>query len=67
LAIRDFNIVIPGKIRAPNNSENATGAISRMAQSIFRMDLESMNVSNQYLQMEELEQKKKIVSTMDLD
>jgi predicted phosphoribosyltransferase/dienelactone hydrolase len=67
LAIRDFDIVIPKKLRTPNNSENAIGAIMQDG-SVYLEDIlvESMNVSNQYLEMEKSEQKKEIDRRMGL-
>jgi predicted phosphoribosyltransferase len=67
LAIRDFDIAIPRKLRAPNNSENAIGAIMQDG-SVYVEDrfVESMNVSNQYLEMEKSEQKKEIERRMGL-
>jgi predicted phosphoribosyltransferase len=67
LAIRDFDIVIPRKLRAPNNSENAIGAIMQDGSVYLENRLvKSMNVSNQYLEMEKLEQKKEIDRRMGL-
>jgi putative phosphoribosyl transferase len=67
LSIRDFDIVIPRKLRAPNNSENAIGAIMQDG-SVYLENtlLESMNVSNQYLEMEISEQKKEIHRRMGM-
>lgn len=67
LEIHNFDIVIPRKLRAPNNSENAIGAIMQDG-SIYLDDIfvESMNVSNQYLEMEKLQQKKEIDRRMSL-
>jgi putative phosphoribosyl transferase len=67
LAIRNFDIVIPRKLRAPNNSENAIGAIMQDG-SVYLEDIlvESMNVSNQYLEMEKSQQKKEIDRRMGL-
>jgi putative phosphoribosyl transferase len=67
LSIRDFDIVIPRKLRAPNNFENAIGAIMQDG-SVYLENtlLESMNVSNQYLEMEISEQKKEIHRRMGL-
>lgn len=67
LAIRDFDIVIPRKLRAPNNSENAIGAIMQDG-SVYLENgpVKSMNVSNQYLEMEISEQKKEIHRRMGL-
>lgn len=67
LAIRDFDIVIPRKLRAPNNSENAIGAI--MQDGLAYVDnrlIESMHISNQYLEMEKSQQKKEIDRRMGL-
>jgi putative phosphoribosyl transferase len=67
LAIRDFDIVIPRKLRAPNNSENAIGAI--MQDGLAYVDnrlVESMRISNQYLEMEKSQQKKEIDRRMGL-
>ena len=67
LAIRDFDIVIPRKLRAPNNSENAIGAIMHDGSVYLENGLvKSMNVSNQYLEMEISEQKKEIHRRMGL-
>jgi putative phosphoribosyl transferase len=67
LAIRDFDIVIPRKLRAPNNSENAIGAIMQDGSVYLDNGLvKSMNVSNQYLEMEISEQKKEIHRRMGL-
>jgi putative phosphoribosyl transferase len=67
LAIRDFDIVIPRKLRAPNNSENAIGAIMQDG-SVYLENIlvESMNVSYQYLEMEKSQQKKEIDRRMGL-
>jgi putative phosphoribosyl transferase len=67
LVIRDFDIVIPRKLRAPNNSENAIGAI--MQDGSLYLDnrlIESMSVSNQYLDIEKSQQKKEIHRRMGL-
>jgi putative phosphoribosyl transferase len=67
LAIRNFDIVIPRKLRAPNNSENAIGAIMQDG-SVYLENIlvESINVSNQYLEMEKSQQKKEIGRRMGL-
>jgi putative phosphoribosyl transferase len=67
LSIRDFDIVIPRKLRAPNNSENAIGAIMQDG-AVYLEDrlVRSMNISNQYLEMEISEQKKEIHRRMGL-
>jgi putative phosphoribosyl transferase len=67
LATHDFDIVIPRKLRAPNNSENAIGAIMQDGSVYLEKRLiESMSVSNQYLEMEISEQKKEIDRRMRL-
>jgi putative phosphoribosyl transferase len=67
LSIRDFDIVIPRKLRAPNNHENAIGAIMHDgAVYLENILIESMNISNQYLEMEISEQKKEINRRMGL-
>jgi putative phosphoribosyl transferase len=67
LSIRDFDIVIPRKLRSPNNSENAIGAIMQDGSVYLENRLvRSMNVSNQYLEMEISEQKKEIHRRMGL-
>jgi putative phosphoribosyl transferase len=67
LSIRDFDIVISRKLRAPNNSENALGAIMQDGTVHIENTLvQSMNVSNQYLEMEKLQQKKEIDRRMGL-
>jgi putative phosphoribosyl transferase len=67
LSISDFDIVIPRKLRAPNNYENAIGAVMQDG-SVYLENtfIESMNVSDQYLEMEISEQKKEIDRTMGL-
>jgi predicted phosphoribosyltransferase/dienelactone hydrolase len=67
LSIPDFDIVISRKLRAPNNSENAIGAIIQDG-SVYLENalLESMNISNQYLETEKSEQKKEIDRRMGL-
>jgi putative phosphoribosyl transferase len=67
LSIRDFDIVISRKLRAPNNSENALGAIMQDGAVYLASRLvKSMNVSSQYLEMEISEQKKVIDRRMSL-
>jgi putative phosphoribosyl transferase len=67
MAIRNFDIVIPRKLRAPNNSENAIGAIMQDGSVYIEHRLvESMNISNQYLELEKSEQKKEIDRRMGL-
>jgi putative phosphoribosyl transferase len=67
LGICDFDIVISRKLRAPNNSENAIGAIMQDGSVYLENKLvESMKVSNQYLEMEKSEQKKEIGRRMSM-
>lgn len=67
LAAHNFDIVIPKKLRAPNNSENAIGAIMQDGSVCLEKTLlESMNISDQYLEMEKSEQKKEIDRRMSL-
>lgn len=67
MAVRDFDIVIPRKLRAPNNSENAIGAIMHDGSVYLEHRLvQSMNLSNQYLKVEKSEQKKEIDRRMGL-
>jgi putative phosphoribosyl transferase len=67
LSIRDFDVVISRKLRAPNNSENAIGAIMQDGSVYLENTLaESMNISNQYLEAEKSEQKKEIDRKMGL-
>ncbi len=67
LAAHNFDIVIPKKLRAPNNSENAIGAIMQDGSVYLETTLlESMNISDQYLEMEKSEQKKEIDRRMGL-
>jgi predicted phosphoribosyltransferase/dienelactone hydrolase len=67
LSIRVFDIVISRKLRAPNNPENAIGAITQDGSVYLENSLlESMTVSNQYLETEKSEQKKEIDRRMGL-
>ncbi|HEU0143863.1 MAG TPA: alpha/beta family hydrolase, partial [Nitrososphaera sp.] len=67
LSIRDFDIVIPRRLRAPNNSEDAIGAIMQDGSVYLENKLvKSMNVSNEYLEMEISEQKREIHRRMGL-
>jgi predicted phosphoribosyltransferase/dienelactone hydrolase len=67
MAIRDFDIVIPRKLRAPNNFESAIGAIMQDGSIYLEKTLvEALNVSDQYLEMEKSEQKKEIDRRMGL-
>jgi putative phosphoribosyl transferase len=67
LSIRDLDIAISRKLRSPNNSENAIGAIVQDG-SVYLDNtlLETMNISNQYLETEKSEQKKEIDRRMSL-
>jgi putative phosphoribosyl transferase len=56
-----FDIVTPRKLRAPDNSENAIGAI--MPDGSVYLDalrVESLKVLNEYIELEKSEQKKEI-------
>lgn len=67
LGISDFDIVISRKLRAPNTSEDAIGAIMHDGSVYVENSLvESMNVSDQYLEMEKSVQKKEIDRRMGL-
>ena len=67
LGIHDLDVVIPRKLRAPDNSENAIGAIMQDGSMyIVKGSVESNNVSSQYLEMEKSEQIKEIDRRMRL-
>jgi putative phosphoribosyl transferase len=58
----DFDVIVPRKLRSPYNSENALGAIMH-DDSLYsdRSTLETQNdISNEYIDMERLEQKKEM-------
>jgi putative phosphoribosyl transferase len=57
----DFDIIVPRKLRSPDNSENAIGAIMHDG-SVYldRSSLEKQQVSDEYIDMEKLEQKKEM-------
>jgi putative phosphoribosyl transferase len=60
-----FDIVIPRKLRAPTNSENAIGAI--MQDGSVYLDNNSMEaLSHEYIEAEKMEQKKEIDRRMAL-
>lgn len=62
-----FDIVVPRKLKAPDNSENAIGAIMQDGSVYLDSNLvESMKISNEYLEMEKSEQKKEIDRRMGL-
>jgi putative phosphoribosyl transferase len=59
----DFDIIVPRKLRSPYNSENAIGAIMHDGSLYLdRSTLETQNddISNEYIDMEKLEQKKEM-------
>lgn len=59
----DFDVIIPRKIRSPNNSENAAGAIMHDdSLYLHTSSLQTLddNISNEYIDMERLEQKKEM-------
>jgi putative phosphoribosyl transferase len=58
----DFDIIVPRKLRSPQNLENAVGAIMQDG-SVYldRSTLETQHdISDQYIDIEKLEQKKEI-------
>jgi putative phosphoribosyl transferase len=59
----DFDIIVPRKLRSPNDSENAIGAIMHDG-SIYldtsTLQLQNHNISNEYIDIEKLEQKKEM-------
>jgi predicted phosphoribosyltransferase/dienelactone hydrolase len=62
-----FDIVIPRKLKAPDNSENAVGAMMQDGSVYLDSNLvESMKISNEYIEMEKSEQKKEIDRRMAL-
>jgi predicted phosphoribosyltransferase len=58
----DFDIIVPRKLRSPNNPENAVGAI--MHDGSIYLDISTgkthQHISDEYIDMEKLEQKKEI-------
>jgi predicted phosphoribosyltransferase/dienelactone hydrolase len=59
----DFDIIVPRRLRSPHNSENAIGAI--MHDGSLYLDTSTLqtqndNISNEYIDMEKLEQKKEM-------
>jgi putative phosphoribosyl transferase len=63
----DLDIVVPRKLRTPGNSENAIGAVMQDGSVYLDADLvESLEVSNEYIEMEKAEQKKEIDRRMAL-
>jgi putative phosphoribosyl transferase len=67
LDVKDFDIVIPRKLRAPDNSENAIGAVMHDG-SVYLDDkiIQSKKISNDYLELEKSEQRKEIDRRMNL-
>jgi putative phosphoribosyl transferase len=67
LDVKDFDIVIPRKLRAPDNSENAIGAVMHDG-SMYLDDkiIQSKEISNDYLELEKSEQRKEIDRRMNL-
>jgi predicted phosphoribosyltransferase len=64
----DFDIVVPRKLRSPHNSENAIGAI--MHDGSVYLDTSTLeiqsNISNEYIDMEKLEQKGEIERRLNM-
>jgi putative phosphoribosyl transferase len=58
----DFDVVVPTKLRSPHNSENAFGSI--MQDGSVYLDISTLqtqnDISNEYIDMEKLEQKKEM-------
>ncbi len=61
LDVKDFDIVILRKLIAPDNSENAIGAVMHDG-SVYLDDkiIQSKKISNDYLELEKSEQRKEI-------
>jgi predicted phosphoribosyltransferase/dienelactone hydrolase len=59
----DFDIIVPRKLRAPHNSENAIGAIMHDG-SVYldnsALQTGNYTISNEYIEMEKSEQKKEM-------
>jgi predicted phosphoribosyltransferase len=62
LAAEHFDIVIPRKLRAPNNKENSIGAISQDGSIVYLDEfmVESLKVSQEYIEQEKQEQLQEI-------
>jgi putative phosphoribosyl transferase len=61
----DFDILLSRRLRAPNDSETAIGAIMQDDSVYLDLSLvESMNISAEYIEMEKMEQKKEIERRM---
>ena len=58
----DFDVIVPTKLRSPHNSENAIGSI--MQDGSLYLDISTLqtqnDISNEYIDMEKLEQKKEM-------
>jgi predicted phosphoribosyltransferase/dienelactone hydrolase len=67
LSAFDFDIVLPRKLRAPDNSENAIGAVMQDG-SVYLDEnaVRSKEISNEYLELEKSEQSKEINRRMAL-
>lgn len=63
----ELDVIIPRKLRAPNNSENSVGAVMQDgSQYIDSRLVDAMKISAEYLQTEMLVQSKEINRRMDL-
>jgi putative phosphoribosyl transferase len=61
----DFDILLSRRLRAPNDSETAIGAIMQDDSVYLDLSLvESMNISAEYIETEKMEQKKEIERRM---
>jgi putative phosphoribosyl transferase len=64
----DFDIIVPRKLRSPHDSENAIGAI--MHDGSVYLDTSTLrtqnDISNEYIDMEKLEQKKETERRLSL-
>jgi putative phosphoribosyl transferase len=59
----DFDIIVPRKLRSPNNSENAIGAIMHDGSLYLdgsTLQTQDHNISNEYIEMEKSEQTKEM-------
>jgi putative phosphoribosyl transferase len=63
----DFDIVVPRRLRAPNNSEDALGAIMQDGSVYLDRNLvRLLDVSEEYIEAEKLEQRKEIDRRLSL-
>lgn len=62
----DFDIVVPRKLRDPDNSENAIGAVMHDGSIYLDSNLVNSKVSDEYVEMEKSEQKKEADRRMAL-